>query len=177
MNPMSAPQQARGDLRLDVKSVGAELERPRHVPPHDLVAGFHVGERSAEQQVRHAGENPIRHERDERRACASPEKPGAVHHVGGPAQNRLDQVGELLRIELQIGVLDCDDRSPRMLQSETDGRAFAAVSLGMEHYKRQALADCRIQHLSRSIRRTVVNDDDFSGQRKMDSEEPIEHGS
>src|SRR5258705_9770509 len=54
VDAVPAPQQPRGDLRLDVEAIGVEPERPRDIGPHDLVAGLPVGDRRAEQHARRA---------------------------------------------------------------------------------------------------------------------------
>src|SRR5439155_7118794 len=50
-DPVASSQQLRGDLRLDVVSAAAQIERPRKIGRDHLVAGLHVGQRRAVQEV------------------------------------------------------------------------------------------------------------------------------
>ena len=68
-----------------------------------------------------------------RRSPTSAQKPGAIHDVGGAAENRRNQVGQLPGIQLEVGVLDGDDRPARVAQPSANRAALPAVALGAQH--------------------------------------------
>ena len=48
------------------------------------------------------------------------------------AQNRLKQLGEVVRIELEIGILHDEDPTPSMSYRRADRRTLSAVSLMLD---------------------------------------------
>ena len=111
---------------------------------HHLVAGLHVGEPAAEQQVGHAGQHLVGENRQPRRVGAPGEEPRPVDDARAAVENRLHQLGQLRRIELEVGVLDRDDRAGGLREADADGAALAAVLLGVD--------DAQLRPLRRSGR-------------------------
>jgi hypothetical protein len=67
--------------------------------------------RAAESTVGDAGQDLVRENRQPRRGRAAREKARSVDDARAAVENRLHQLGDLRRIELEVGVLDRDDRA------------------------------------------------------------------
>ena len=130
-NRMAGAQQLRGDLGLDVEAVRFEIERLRDVARHHLVAGLHVGEPAAKQHVGDAGQHLVGDDRQPRRVRTAGEEARAIDDARAAIEDRLRQLRQLRRIELEVGVLDRDDGAGRLRESDPDGAALPAVLLGV----------------------------------------------
>jgi len=87
----------------------------------------------------------------------------------------LEQHRNLLRVEFEVGILNRDDRSRRTRQPASDGAALPAISLGKEDRRGNAIGFGPGQDLTRSVSRSVVDDQDLALHRKIDREQPINH--
>src|SRR5262249_59388868 len=85
-----------------------------------------------------------------------------VHDAGTPLEDGLEERPVLLRIELQIRVLDQDDVAGRVAQAEADGAALADVdAVGVHAHARIAAPGAGRDRLARVVARSVIGDDDF----------------
>jgi hypothetical protein len=172
---MTAAQQSRGDLGLDVEAVGFQSQAPRDVGAHDLVAGFHVGERRAVEQVRERRQRAVGRVGHRWRAARAAEESRSVHDAGVPRQNGRHQVGELRRVELQIGILDRQNRTLRLRKPQTDGVTFAAI-LGRVDDGERTVGRELVEHRAGAVVRPVVHDDDLARNGEWDRFQAREHG-
>ena len=70
------------------------------------------------------------------RRRTSREEARAVDDVSLAAHDRRDERRQLLRIELEVGILDRDDRAAGGVEAEPNRRAFAGIPLGVDHRHR-----------------------------------------
>ena len=171
---MTRAQQLRGDLRLDVEAVRLETERLRDLALHHLVTGLHVGDARAVEQVRDAGQHLVGENRQPRRGRPSRQKARSVHDARAAVENRLHQLGELRRIELEVGILDGDDRAGGPGETDPNRAALAAVLFGVNDAQLGPLHHL-VEHLARAVRRSVVDDQDLARRRQIDRDQPLDH--
>jgi hypothetical protein len=104
------------------------LESERDIPPHHLVAGFHVAQVLAIQHVRHPGDKLVA---QAHQCLLAGERPHAVDHVRPAALDNRHQPRQVLRVVLKIGILDDDELAAGGLQCGTDRGALAAIDAVM----------------------------------------------
>ena len=78
------------------------------------------------------------------------------------AQNRRDQIGELRRIELQVGILDRDDRSARLGQARAGSRCPCRRCAAAWMTRDRGCAGKSVEHFARAVGRAVVDDEDLA---------------
>jgi hypothetical protein len=124
-----AARDLRRDLRLDAEAGRLDGERLDHLAPEDLVAGLHVREIQVGQHVRDERQHPVPDGVPEvEDAALSPaEKTRAVHHVGAPRLDRVEQSRVVHGVVLEVGVLDDDEVPAGFLEAAGDRRALPAV--------------------------------------------------
>ena len=140
---------------------------------HHLVAGLHVGEPAAKQHVGRAGQDLVREDRQPRRLGTAREKPRSIDDAGAAIENRLRQLRQLRRIELEVGILDRDDRAGGLGEANADRAALAAVLLGVDDAQLRPLRDL-VEHLARAVGRSVVDDEDLARRRQIDRDQPLD---
>ena len=170
---MPGDEKPGGDLGLDVEAFGRQLEAPRHVAPHDLVAGLHVGQRGAVDDVRQRGQRAVGDDGEPWSRGTPRQKPGAVNDRGRASEYRIDQEGQLRRIELEVGVLNRHDGAAGVSEAEPDRVPLPAVAFDMDDGQKRG-AGQSVEHFTRAVARPVIDDDDLARRREVDREEPIE---
>lgn len=165
---MTAAKQLRRDLGLDVKPVRLEREVVRDVSPHDLVAGLHVREPPAEEPVGHSGQQPIRGDPQPWARRTSRQEPGSVYDLRFAGQNRLNELRQLHRIQLEIGVLNRDNRARGVMQAVPHRASLAAIDACMQDSQDARARGDPIEQRPRSVRRSVIDDNNLSGNGKPD---------
>ena len=173
-DPIPLLQKLDGDLRLDLEPVRLKIQAARDGRLHHLVAGFHIGEVAAEQHVGQHRQRPVRDHRDARTWRTAREVARSVDDIAFPPEDRLHEIAELDRIELEVGVLNRHDGAASVAQTDTNRAAFAAV--GRRVHDRQHARHRRhpIEHLHRAVGGAVVDDDDLAGDRQRHLEQSID---
>ena len=142
-------------------------ERPQHFDPHRLVAGLHVGQHRVVEHVGQEREEQVPEIVREQEHAMPSEKPRSVDDVGTPLADQLDQLRELFRRVLRVGVLNDDQVAGDLLEPEPQRRPLAAVRL-VKELERIFLRQLA-QDVGRAVLRAVVDDDQLdaeAGNRK-----------
>ena len=114
-------------LGLEVEADAAEADALDHLTFEHLVGGFHVGEPPAEQDVGQHRQETVGEPAAQRDAIAGIEEARTVDDIGAAVENRREQTAVLVRIELQIRVLDQQNLAGGECQSEPDGGTFSEI--------------------------------------------------
>ena len=173
---MPPSQEAGRDLRFDVETARGECERAGNIGAHDLVTGLHVGQGRAIEHVGRCRQYAIGGHCDFRCARSSVEKPGSIHDIGVTGENGGHQRAELLRIQLEIGILNGDDCTGGLFQPATDCAALAAIAIGTNDSDIGSLGRSPGKHVPGAIGRAVVDDEDLAWNRQIDHGQPIDDG-
>ena len=120
-----------------------------------------------------AGQHLVREDRQPRRVGTAGEEPRSVDDPRPAIEDRLRQLRELRRIELEVGILNRDDRAGGPGEANPDRAALAAVLLGVDDAQLRPLRDL-VEHLARAVGRAVVDDEDLARRRQIDRDQPLE---
>ena len=82
-------------------------------------------------------------------------------------ENRLHQFGDLRRVELEVRVLDGDDRAGGAAKADPNRTALAAVLLRVNDAELGTRHDL-VEDLARAVGRSVVDDQDLARRRQID---------
>ena len=134
----------------------------KRFPSHHLVGRFHVGQAPAEQDVGQHGEEPVGRARLERDPAGRHQEARAIDDVGASLDDRREELRVLVRIELEVGVLDEQHVAGRERQPEADGGPLshvdrAVVDMHGQVRRQHALVD----RAARAVGGAVVRDHDF----------------
>src|SRR5262245_10906188 len=173
---MPPSQEAGRDLWFDVETARGEREGACNIGAHDFVTGLHVGQRRAIKYISRCRQDAIGGHGDFRCARSSVEKPGSIHDIGVAGEDGGHQRAELLRIQLEIGILNGDDCTGGLFQPATDCAALAAIAIGTNDSDIGSLHRSPGKHVPGAIGRAVVDDEDLAGNRQVDRRQPIDDG-
>jgi hypothetical protein len=124
-----AAQQLAGHLRLHAEAARADVERAVELDRHQLEAGLQVTDVGVEQHVRRHRDALVAHHVPEAVGAVAAEGAIAVDHGGPPVEHRVEQLGDVLRVVLQVGVEDDHVVALGVVDRRPDGRALAGVAL------------------------------------------------
>ena len=126
----------------------------------DLVAGFHIGEVRAVEQIGHESEKAVGELVPEQNAgWGRIKKARTIHNARAPVADGLEQRVIILRVVFEIGILDDDHIAAGMLQAGADGGAFSAVG-GMRIDYNERIVNGAQDGLG-AIRRAIVNEENL----------------
>ena len=98
---------------------------------------------------------------------------GAVDDPGLALEDRLEQVREVLRVVLEVGVEDREQVAGRLGEAPLQRGALALVDRLLDEPDR-AVLDEVLDRLDAAVGRAVVDDQHLGGQRHVDREEAVE---
>ena len=173
-------QQPRGDLRLDVEALGRQ--RRATAPRRRASPCSRFPCRSAtppNSRFVSAGEHPVGGEGDERRIRPRPRRNREPYTtVGLAVEDRPTSAASCCRIQLEVGVLDGDDRSAcawrRPSRIALPLPAFRAACSTVIGRPSPTAASSTV---AGAVGRSVVDDEDFARQRQIDGEQPVDDGA
>src|SRR6185312_15090650 len=130
-NLINSTAQARDfdrELRLETKTVTAELQRVEHLPPKHLITNFHVSEIQITEKIAEEREGMIAHIMPEvEHTMRAAVETIAEYHIGKTFQNGLEQLGIIARIVFEVGVLNQDHVDGRVFEPGAQSSALALV--------------------------------------------------
>src|SRR5688572_20795474 len=136
-DPMPAPKQLADQLVVVLKPVGFDGEAVHHALGERLEATLVIGGGMPVKGVRESNDENIADVmREERRLGALAKEPRGLegesrshHRLDTAVHNRLHQCSVILRVVLEVSVLDQHDVAGRGSKTTLHGRAFARVPL------------------------------------------------
>src|SRR5436190_243353 len=162
VNALARQQHLRRELGLEIESDATQPDLLEDFAAKRLVRRFHVGEAGAEQHVGEAGQEPVGGTCPQWNAAGPAKKSGAVYHRRAILEDGRDQPRVILRVELEIGILNQQDVARRLMQAETNGRTFSQIDVMVIQMDAWiARPSGRVEDASRAVARSIVGDDDF----------------
>src|ERR1035437_6919018 len=155
-------RQSRGDFRLEPELVRREMQRARQITANRLVAGLHVGEVEIRQLVAEGGEHRVAHRVPEVEHAMRPAKEArAEAGVRLSLDDRLQHGGPILRIVLEVGILDDDDVARARGERGTNRLALSTILWLGDEAIDEARGVQLDETLARAVGGTVIDADDL----------------
>src|SRR5574341_180384 len=150
-------------LGLDPEPIRLKAETLEHVGPEDFVPDLDIAQVEVRGHVAEVGEEPIPDVVPEVEDAVRPTMESvAEDNVGVAFQDWLEEPRVVLRVVLQVGVLDEDDVAGHVLDGGADRCSLAAIArVEEEVHLPPVVATQSFQDLTRSVTRGVIHEDDL----------------
>jgi hypothetical protein len=156
-----------GEFGFEIEAPGVDDDVLYGGALEHLVARFHICEDRIVEDIRQQGEEIIcDHVPEHGRTAWAAQKTRSEDDVGDAFLDGFQHGGDVARVIFQIGILDEYDVSINTAQPGHQGRSFALILVMIEYLEGWA-GMMRLfnffEDRACTIRRTVVDDDDFCG--------------
>ncbi len=169
LDPVAQAANLGGDFGLEFETPAREAHAANHFAAEDFVAGVQVGDAAAEEEIADPGHHAIAEIRDAPGSVATGGEARAIDHVGAPVENRSEQRGNVLDVELEIGVLDHENVAGGHGEAGADAGTLALIARRTVQAE-SAEAFSELQELGSAVGRTIVHDDDFLCDGKLEGQ-------
>jgi CDP-glucose 4,6-dehydratase len=165
--------QASGDLRLDGEALLAQGEGAEQLGLDHLLAGHEVAQVDVEQQVRRQRHAAIAHDVEEGVAGEAIERPHAEGRVRRACEQRGEQVVQVRRLVLQVGVEDGGEAPPGVGQARAHGRSLSAVAVVLQQPHGIGPLTT-VQELAGAVGGPVVDDHELEVHRELGGQDRLQ---
>ncbi len=155
VNAVATAQHLGRDFGFEVEAIGDNGHALDHLGVEQLVARLHVRQGRAVQHVGDQRQEAIAGPMQRQHVLALAGESAAVDHPGLALEYRLEQAGPVVRVVLEIGILDEEEIAGGQRQPGTDGRTLALVLLVGDDPDGRILQ--RPQDLLRTVAGAVVD--------------------
>ena len=137
-------------LGLEAEVVRDDRNRLQEVRADRLVARLHVGEVQVRDEVGEQRQQPVAElvTKQQHAADVAAGEPRAEHRVGVLVENTRDDAQQILRVVLEVGVVDDRDRRTSRARARCGSRALALVPLVAQEHATSMPSGCALRSAS-----------------------------